>query len=37
MRRLPNGEALIVSQCAECQGDDLADRVRAQAERGGAT
>ena len=34
VRRLPTGEAVVVEQCDECQGSDLADRLR---ERGEAT
>jgi hypothetical protein len=34
VRRLPTGEAVVVEQCGECQGSDLADRLR---ERGEAT
>jgi hypothetical protein len=30
VRRLPTGEAVVVEQCAECHGDDLADRLRRQ-------
>jgi hypothetical protein len=38
VRRLPNGEALVVSECGECHGDDLVDRLRAEsAEPGGPT
>jgi hypothetical protein len=33
VRRLPTGEAVVVEQCAECQGDDLAERVRARDDR----
>jgi hypothetical protein len=35
VRRLPTGEAVVVEQCGECHGDDLADRLRA--EREGST
>jgi hypothetical protein len=38
VRRLPNGEAHIVSCCVECDADDLVDRLRrAGSERGGPT
>ena len=34
VRRLPNGEAVAVEQCAECQGDDLEHRLRVESEGG---
>ena len=37
VRRLPNGEALVVLRCTECEADDLAERVRTVTERGGPT